>query len=67
MSKAIFSLSLLLAGLAQPVFAGEKAAAAPNGIQLPTDYADWRLIAPAYRHTPVQNADFVFTKPVKLP
>jgi len=49
MSKAILSLSLLLAALAQPALAADKAAAAPNGIQLPADYADWRLIAPAYR------------------
>jgi len=52
MSKAVL-LSLLLATLAQPVLAADKvitkAAAAPNGIQLPADYADWRLIAPAYR------------------
>jgi hypothetical protein len=47
-SKAVL-LSLLLTILAHPVFAGEKAAAALNGIQLPADYADWRLIAPAYR------------------
>ncbi|MEW5769587.1 MAG: cytochrome P460 family protein [Pseudomonadota bacterium] len=26
-----------------------KAAPAPNGITLPADYADWRLVAPSYR------------------
>lgn len=29
--------------------ATHKAAPAPNGITLPADYADWRLIAPSYR------------------
>lgn len=39
--------------LVQPALAApevaHKAAPAPNGIQLPADYAEWRLIAPAYR------------------
>jgi hypothetical protein len=40
---------LFTAALAFPAIAAEKAAPAPNGITLPADYADWRLIAPAYR------------------
>ncbi len=47
--------AMLLADCGQspikPANAADKAATAPapNGIQLPADYADWRLIAPAYR------------------
>jgi hypothetical protein len=41
----------LLQGLAlQPALAASaKAAPAPNGITLPADYANWRLISPSYR------------------
>lgn len=44
---------LLLASLAQSAFASGPVrpvtAESPNGLRLPADYADWRLIAPAYR------------------
>jgi hypothetical protein len=40
---------LALAGFALAAQAADKADPAPNGIRLPADYADWRLIAPSYR------------------
>lgn len=48
--RALLAATLLSAFMALPAMAGSgKAAPAPNGITLPADYADWRLIAPSYR------------------
>lgn len=52
MSKRISFLagaSLVAFAVTLPAAAAGKAPPAPNGITLPADYADWRLIAPSYR------------------
>ncbi|NWG87343.1 MAG: cytochrome P460 family protein, partial [Hydrogenophilaceae bacterium] len=49
--KAIsIALLVLTAGLTGlPAAAAPDPAPAPNGISLPADYQDWRLISPSYR------------------
>ncbi len=48
-ATGIALLSLGLAVSALPAAAEGGPAPAPNGIRLPADYKDWRLISPSYR------------------
>lgn len=46
--RLLLGASLLVLGLTSPVHAGA-VAPAPNGIEFPADYADWRVISSSHR------------------
>lgn len=51
-SYIVQCLLLVLVAAARPTLAADPAAAAapaPNGIELPADYKDWRVVAPSHR------------------
>lgn len=44
-----FAFTILLAALVPSVWSASPVAPAPNGITIPENYKDWRLIAPSHR------------------
>ena len=48
-ASRLIASALLLGALSNPALAAEKVAPAPNGIEIPAGYKDWRVIAPSYR------------------
>ena len=47
--KTLIIIVTCVAGLGTTVFAGNKVPPAPNGIELPAGYKDWRVIATSHR------------------